>query len=232
MASRLRLVHAMANVRGDVERLTEALRELPVDDAAAAVLVGDISSDGSADSFREVLRALGEAGLRVFWVPGPNDAPVTNYLRESYNVEVVFPKLRSVHGTFAFGPGYVLVAGIGGEIVDDPDAPREELERLRYPGWEAELRLKPLAELDEHPRLFLFSTRPRHKGQGEQGSQTVAELINTYRPRTVIVPADGGETRSEVLGRSHVVEVADLATAGAVTVDIRSGEVVSAVSAS
>jgi len=227
MAGRLATVHALANVRGDVERLTEALAAIPADDASAVVLVGDISSDGSAESFRAVLRTLGEADQRVYWVPGASDAPVTHFLRESYNVEVVFPKLRNVHGTFAFAPGYVLLAGMGGEITDDPEAAREERERLRYPGWEAELRFKPLAELDDHPRLFLFSTRPRHKGQQEQGSQTVAELINTFRPRTVIVPAGGGDTWSELLGSSHVVSVADFATAGPVAVDVTTGEVVS-----
>jgi hypothetical protein len=40
-------------------------------------------------------------------LPGPGDAPVDHCLREAYNVEVVFPFLRDVHGTMAFAPGHV-----------------------------------------------------------------------------------------------------------------------------
>jgi hypothetical protein len=49
---------------------------------------------------------------------------------------------RDVHGIAAFAPGgHLVVAGMGGAIDDDPDAPREEVGELRYPRWEAEYRL-------------------------------------------------------------------------------------------
>lgn len=64
-----------------------------------------------------------------------NDAPVHDYLIEAFNLEVVFPSLHVVHGTFATAPGDLVFAGLGGEIVDDPDTLRAEEAPLGYPGW-------------------------------------------------------------------------------------------------
>ena len=35
-------------------------------------------------------------------------------------MELVYPHLNGVHGTFAIGPSHVLFAGMCGEIVDEP----------------------------------------------------------------------------------------------------------------
>jgi hypothetical protein len=64
-----------------------------------------------------------------------NDAPVHDYPIEAFNLEVVFPSLHVVHGTFATAPGDLDFAGLGGEIVDDPDTLRAEEAPLGYPGW-------------------------------------------------------------------------------------------------
>ena len=37
-------------------------------------------------------------------------------------MELVYPHLNGVHGTFAIGPSHVLFAGMGGEIVDEPES--------------------------------------------------------------------------------------------------------------
>jgi uncharacterized protein len=141
-------------------------------------------------------------------VPGPEDAPVQDYLRQAHGIEVVATSLHGVHGTVSFGSGgHVVFAGFGGEVVDDPEAQREETERLSYPGWEAEYRLKLLRELDEHQLALLFFTPPAHKGLGEPGSEVLAELVNTHRARIVVC---GGQQRSEMLGRSLVVSPGNL----------------------
>jgi Metallophosphoesterase, calcineurin superfamily len=77
----------------------------------------------------------------------------------------------------------VVFAGMGGEISDDPDTPRDERERLRYPRWEAEYRLKVLGLLDYNELVMLFASAPAHKGRDVPGSEAVAELVGTYRPR-------------------------------------------------
>jgi uncharacterized protein len=118
---------------GSVEELLGACREA---DAQAVAIVGDIGGgDDRTASYRAVLRALGRDGRPVFWVPGPGDAPLGALLREAYNMEVVHPSLHGVHGTAAFADEHVVVAGLGGQVSDDPDAPRDEQQTVRYPRW-------------------------------------------------------------------------------------------------
>jgi Icc-related predicted phosphoesterase len=97
----------------------------------------------------------------------------------------------------------VLFAGMGGELVDEPEAARLEDERLRYPAWELEYRLKTIGELPEHEKLFLFATQPAHKSLNGAGSEALAELINTCRPRLAVVPGD--EVAQRRLGTTLVV---------------------------
>jgi Icc-related predicted phosphoesterase len=183
-----------------VERLVAVAGERDVD---AIAVVGDLSAGGEAAGYRSLFHALAATGLPAYWVPGPGDAPIDTYLREAHAVERTHPNLHGVHGTAALTPdGHVVVAGIGGEIDDDPGAPRDEHERLRYPRSEAEYRLKLIDELDEHERVLLFWSRPAHKRLGVGGSETVAELVSTYRARLVV--CDGGRG-TEMLGKQSLV---------------------------
>jgi Icc-related predicted phosphoesterase len=102
------------------------------------------------------------------------------------------------------------------------DAPvADELERLRYPRWEPEYRLKLLHELDEHQLVLLFATPPAHKGLGLDGSEVLAELITTYRPRLVV---SGGVRGSEWLGRTLVVAPGELADGHYAVADLHARE--------
>jgi uncharacterized protein len=185
---------------GAVEQLLGACRDA---DAQAVAIVGDIGGgDDRTASYRAVLHALGRDGRPAFWLPGAGDAPLGALLREAYNMEVVHPSLHGVHGTAAFADEHVVVAGLGGQVSDEPDAPRDEQQTVRYPRWEAEYRLRILREMPEHQLALMFWTPPAHKGRGEAGSEALAELVNTYRPRVVVC---GGERGSETLGRTLVV---------------------------
>ena len=204
MSRHLRRLLAVSDIRGALDTLERLLGDLPEAGADAIAVVGDLGAPWSkTDSYRAIFKALGEAGLPAFWVPGPTDAPLGDYLRESANIEVAYPLVRGVHGTAAIGPGNVLFAGIGGEIVDDLDAIRAEDALVRYPGWEAEYRLKIVREFDQDEQVFLFATPPAHKGLGEPGSEVLAELIKTYRPRLAIVA--GEHPLEEWLGNTLVV---------------------------
>jgi Icc-related predicted phosphoesterase len=188
----IRKLLAISSIRGAVEPLEELLEgvsELQVD---VVTVVGDLGAAWSkGDTYRAIFKALGKTTVPAYWVPGPTDAPLSEYLRESSNIEVVFPQLHGVHGTATVGPSNVVFAGMGGEIVDDPDAIRSEEALLRYPSWEAEYRLKVIEELDPPERVLLFTTRPAHKGLHEGGSEALAELIKTYNPKLAIVSGDG-----------------------------------------
>jgi len=204
MARHLRRLLVAGPLNGATDALERLLAQVSGDEIDLIAVVGDLGAPWSKpDTFRETFRTLGESGLPAFWVPGPTDAPLRQYLRESYNMEIAFENLHGVHGTVALASAHFLVAGMGGDIVDDPDAIRGEEALLRYPGWEVEYRLKAIREFEELQRIFMFTTRPAHKGLGEQGSEVLAELIKTYRPRVAIV---GGDSPAEErLGTTLVV---------------------------
>jgi uncharacterized protein len=204
MAKHIQKVLAVGGINGEIDLLGSVFEELGNEPIDAVALVGDLGAPWSKpDTYRALFKALGHADRAAFWIPGPNDAPISDYLRESYNMEIAYPKLRGVHATAAIGPDHVLFAGIGGEVVDDPETVRSEEALIRYPGWEAEYRLKVVGEFKDYAKVFLFTTRPAHKGLHEPGSEVLAELINTYRPRIVIT---GGDEPSEAsLGTSLVL---------------------------
>jgi uncharacterized protein len=204
MAKHIQKVLAVGGINGEVDLLGDLFDELGDEPIDAVTLVGDLGAPWSkADTYRALYKALGHADLAAFWIPGANDAPISDYLRESYNMEIAYPKLRGVHATAAIGPDHVLFAGIGGEIVDDPETVRSEEALIRYPGWEAEYRLKVVGEFKDYAKVFLFTTRPAHKGLREPGSEVLAELVNTYRPRIVVTAGD--EPSEERLGTSLVL---------------------------
>jgi uncharacterized protein len=197
--------------RGSVEAVEDLCRLAQEREVQAIAVVGDLgTSQDRSEGYRSVFGALGRSGLPVYWVPGPEDAPAEGYLREAYNFEIVFPLMHGVHGTAAFVGDHTVIAGIGGEVSDDVHTPREEVERLRYPRWEAVYRLKVARELGEHPLVLMTWSSPAHKGRGIPGSEAIAELIATERPRLAIC---GGEPDVGMLGRTLVVSPGEL-TAG------------------
>jgi Icc-related predicted phosphoesterase len=213
-----------AEPRGSAESIQQLGSVVSEQRVEAICLVGDLAgAPASTAGFRSVFRALGKLGVPSYWVPGPDDAPVRDYLSEAHNMEVVFPNLHGVHGTAAFTPdAHTVVAGLGGDISDDPRGERDEIEHLRYPRWEAEYQLKLLRELDEHQLVMAFSTPPAHRGTDHAGSEAVAELIGSYRPRALIC---GGEQLSETIGRTMVVAPGSLQDGKYAVIEINEHEV-------
>jgi Icc-related predicted phosphoesterase len=213
--SRIACAAAPGGSADTIEALLDATEDR---DVHALVVIGDLGA-GDAASLRTLFKTLARGGLPAYWVPGPGDAPVEHYLREAQNIEIVAPFLRGVHGTGAFAGAHVLVAGFGGEVSDDPDGPRDEQDRLRYPRWEPEYRLKLVRELDEHQLVLAFSTPPAHEALG---SDVLAELVGTHRPRLVVC---GGEQGTAMIGRSLVVAPGSLADGHYAIADLYSHEV-------
>jgi uncharacterized protein len=199
---RVTRIMCAADPGGSAEAIEALLRAAGEADVHALALVGDLQGGGDGEELRSMLKLLARATLPAYWVPGPRDAPIERFLRESANIEVVAPFLRGVHGTAAFAGGHVVFAGFGGSVSDDPQAERDEIDGLRYAHWEPEYRLKVIRELDEHQLVLLFATPPSRGGGGSEGSEVLAELVGTYRPRLVV---SGGEQRKGMLGRSLVV---------------------------
>jgi uncharacterized protein len=221
--ARLTTIVCAADPRGSEAAAERLLRACEEHGGDAVVLVGDLSASDAPASYRPIFHALARSGKPAYWVPGPGDAPLGAYVREAAAIERTHPTLRGVHGSGALDPGsHYVIGGIGGEIDDSPEAERDEQQRLRYPRIEAEYRLKLLDELGEHERMLLFWSRPAHKRLEQGGSETVAELVNTYRPRLVVV---GGPQGSEQLGTSLVVAPGSLRDGAYAVVDLRHGSV-------
>jgi Icc-related predicted phosphoesterase len=209
MVRRVKRILCIADPRGSAAAVEHLLTASPELGIGAIVMVGDVG--GGADrsaAYRHVLSALAAADCPAFWVPGAGDAPIGDCLREAHGAEIVLPRLRCVHGTVAYAPGPVVFAGLGGEISDDPGAPREEIDRVRYPRWELEHRLRLLRDLKPHELVLVLGSPPAHRGLGEGGSDVVAETIGSYSPRIAVV---GGSRGSATLGRSLVVAPGSLA---------------------
>jgi hypothetical protein len=139
---------------------------------------------------RKALQMLARTETPAFWIPGRWDGPLREYLPESSGIEVVHPSLHGVHGAAAAGPGNVLFAGMGGLIDDDPRALAGEHVLVHYPGSEVERRFKLIDAPDVQQKVFLFATPPAHKGLGTGGSEVVAEVVKTYRPRLAVVAGE------------------------------------------
>jgi uncharacterized protein len=220
MARGIRTILVVGEIRGELDPLTRLIGK-PPEGVDAIAVTGDLGAAWSkADTYLEIFRALGESGLPTFWIPGPTDAPMREYLREAHNMEVTFPHLRGVHGSAVQADGHLLFAGMGGEIVDDPDTIRGEETFLRYPGWEVEYRFKILDEFKERQKVFLFTTWPSHKGLHEPGSEILAELIKTYDPRLVIVGREGGVAEMRI-AKSLVISSGRLDQGEYALVDLR-----------
>jgi Icc-related predicted phosphoesterase len=217
MGTRLRRFLALAETRAAIGALEVALAR-EAGDVDGVVVVGNLTEVWSKPaSYRAIFKTLGATGLPTFWVPGHHDAPLHDYLSEAHAMEIAYPSLRGVHGTVTLA-GDVLVAGMGGEVLDAPDTIRAEEFVVRYPGWEVEYRLKAVREFDVPERVFLFATPPAHKGLGILGSNVLAELVKTYRPSLVIVAGDS--PAQSVLGKSFVVAPGRLADGHCAIVDL------------
>jgi Icc-related predicted phosphoesterase len=94
--------------------------------------------------------------------------------------------------------------------------------RLLYPRWEPEYRLKLVRELKDYELVLLFDTPPAHKGHETLGSESLAELVGTYRPRLVVC---GGVRGSSTLGRSMIVAPGSIADGQYAVVDLHSKDV-------
>jgi HSP20 family molecular chaperone IbpA len=204
MSGRLRTLFVLAEVRGRLDLFDRLLEKVRESDADAVAVVGDLGAPWSKPSVhRKALQMLARTETPAFWVPGWWDGPLREYLPASSSIELVHPSLHAVHGTAAMGPGNVLFAGMGGLIDDDPRALTGEHVLVHYPGFEVERRFKVIDEPDVQQKVFLFATPPAHKGLGTGGSEIVAEVVKSYRPRVAVV---AGERAGHVsLGTTLVV---------------------------
>ena len=193
MRRTVRHILATSNPMGDLEALEKFVKVAPDTGADAVAVIGNLMpKTAKSRDYAAFFRILSETHLPTAYIPGPEDAPIWEYLREAANTELVRPEMRSVHETFTFWKGPYLVA---------------------------EYHLKTLWELKDYPKIFLLHTRPFHKGLGEGGSHEVALLIKTHNPLVAIVAGRG--QKHEMLGASWVVVPGDLSEGEYSLLDLR-----------
>jgi hypothetical protein len=78
-SERVTRVLCVADPGGSLEALDALLDQ--TDDVQAVVLVGELG--GGTDSLRALFKSLKRGGLPSYWVPGPGDAPIADYLHEA-----------------------------------------------------------------------------------------------------------------------------------------------------
>lgn len=210
---------ATAEPRGNLEAVAHLVEQADEMGAEALVVLGNLAPGSTARTYSQLFKSLSQMQVPTFYLPGPEDVPIAEYMREAAAMETVYPHLHGVHGTFALAPGHIVFTGVGGSVSDDQHAARDEQDRLCYPGWEVEYRLKFLNELKDYQKVFLFSTLPEHKGFHEPGSAVLAEMIKSYKPRLVLVA--GTEPKRELLGTSLVVVPGGLTEGNVSFIDLR-----------
>ncbi len=219
MRKRANRILATAEPAGNKEQMTNFVEVAKNKEVDALAILGDITGENvDPPDFASIFKIIANANITAFIVPGPTDAPFVNYLREIHNIELTFPQIHGVHGTFAFAPGYIVFAGMGGEIEDTQKVQREEISQLKYAGWEVDYRLRFLETLKEYMKIFLFTSFPAHKGQSKPGVETLEQLIKTHNPRLTIVRGDTYE--KFLIGKSEVVSPGLLGDKSIALIDI------------
>ncbi len=194
---------ALGGINGAVEPLTQALEDV-ADDVVAITVVGDLGGpESTPETYRAVFRALGRTERPTYWVPGSTDTALRHYLHDMSGLEIAFPQLHGVHGRVARRPAPHPLRRHGRRDRRRRGGSRRPATNCGYAGREAEYRLREIAEFKDDPLVLLFTTEPAHKGARVEGSEAVAELIKTYRPRLAIVAGDG--VSEERLGTTLVV---------------------------
>ena len=117
-------------------------------------------------------------------------------------MDVAFPHLRGVHGSFALAPGPVVFTGMGGEIRDDPGAIRDESAFISDPAWEGRVPAEGAARAEGASALGLDTTAPATRGRDRREHYS-ATLLKTYSPRVAVIAAD--EPSASMLGKTLVI---------------------------
>ena len=198
-----------ARLGGRLARLAPSVRTNPAVAALAALMLAQIDLvEGAFDRAEAILDATfgaawppAAAQERSSWLLRAELALARGKPAEALGIADHLIASAANRTTTTVIPALWLVRG--GALAALGRSAEAEEALLRYPGWEAEYRLKVLSELDERPSVLLFTTAPAHKGLGDPGSEVVAELIKTYSPRVAVV--GGREPKQEQLGRSLLV---------------------------
>ena len=134
----------------------------------------------------QFFEAIGKSGFFTIVIPGPNDAPLSEFLRAALNAEVIFPNIRVSHAT-PVSKGALGVSGVGGVITESEDVGGPV---IKYSHTSAEYLLRTLWSMTKPVKVLLLSETPPGKLSSNGGNSFVREFIGSYHPSICVVAGD------------------------------------------
>ncbi len=195
------------------ESAVETLREMVAEHRPDAVLfVGGLCSReqvGGTDDlspeqvkiWEAFFKTVGDSGVYTALLPGWYDLPIDEFLQAAMNAEVDYPNVHCVHGSL-MEEADVAICGIGGEIGENGSCKGDHWKRSRT---SAEYYLRRLWTSEKPRKFLLLGTPPTGALGGDQGSEVVGELIDSYHPDLCAVLGNSAHRGVERVANTFVV---------------------------
>ncbi len=207
----MRKILACAGINGDdkaTQRLLTVADSMRPDGIlfAGGIVAPRDSPESKIEAMKKFFDAIGRSGHTFGFIPGPNDAPLYEFLRAALNCEIVFPNVFSAHATLN-KRGEVVVDGLGGLFTEAKEAGAPV---IRYTHSSAEYFLRELWRAEGNVKILLLSEPPT--GQlANKGSNFVREFVKSYHPTYCIVGGEKSYRGKEEIGDTIVVNPGALA---------------------
>jgi Icc-related predicted phosphoesterase len=217
---------ACAGLFGDVGVLTDFVSFIKAKKPDAILFAGGImqpdrSQEHRMDYMARFIEAIGKTGCKMAMIPGPYDAPLSDYFRMSLNFEVVYPNICSVHATPVVWHD-TIIGGFGGNITESEES---SLDIIKSSHITAEYYLRNLWNASESIKVLLISEPPPEKLSGTRGNPIIKEIINNYRPTLCIAGGKTGDWGHDTGGPTTVVNPGALKDGAAAWVDLMSDRI-------
>ncbi len=160
--------------------------------------------------------ALGRTGVYAAVIPGPEDAPLREFLKVGLNAEVDFPNVHLAHATL-LEDGETALEGIGGELTHHEDSGDHV---VRVSKGLAEYFLRGLWRSEKPLKVLLVAVPPTGKLGGEEGNPIVTEFIDSYAPTLCAASGESERRGWDRVAHTLIVNPGRLISGSAAWVDL------------
>ena len=217
----MRTFLACAGILGQeqaIQRLVGLVRERQPDAVLFAGGILDPTAErgkADADLLEKFFAVLGENEAKAMVIPGPNDVPLSLFLRAGINVEAELAGVHVVHNVVTTNRD-VAISGVGGELTQDEDrgAPT-----IRCSRTTAEYYLRELEAADQPQKVLLLAVPPNGQLGGKEGNTLAGELIDSYHPKLCVVAGPTDSRGIDRVAHTTIVNPGRLADNSAAWID-------------
>ncbi len=202
-----------------LEYLREAVNEYSPD--GILVVGGIMPPTDRADEhtrlqyLERLFKLLGDTNIHAAVIPGTSDVPLHRFLGFAVNAEVDFPHVHVVHGTLDEEKD-IAICGVGGNFAQAEDIRSPS---LVYAKNTAEYLLRGLLRAEQSRKIMLLGQAPPGPLGGDQGSEVVGELINTFHPDLCAVLGPTSNRGYQRIAHTFVVNPGSITEGAAALVD-------------